>query len=157
MHPALARPSGRAVGSTDIPQLTLRFGPDGSRSGSILAPYKAISAIWNATQRMKVGRALIWEHRGAYVSASLGPVRIAGGAATNTAEKDKNGNSVLKPKCGIHALRHFLAAWLISDRARGRMESSNLRMCAAPPPLGGLACRLRGGVEVAVEIRVADI
>ncbi len=30
-------------------------------------------------------------------------------------EKDENGNPVMKPKYGLHALRHFFASWVIEQ------------------------------------------
>jgi len=38
-----------------------------------------------------------------------------GMVAPDPEEKDKNGNPVMKPKYGLHALRHFFASWVIEQ------------------------------------------
>lgn len=64
------------------------------------------------------------ENHGNLYARVFGPAWVAGGAAVDTGQSDQDGNPVLKPKYGIHALRHFFAAWLINEKARGGLEVS---------------------------------
>jgi integrase len=64
------------------------------------------------------------ENHGNLYARIFGPAWIAGGAAVYTGEKDSDGIPILKPKYGIHALRHFFAAWLINEKSRGGLEVS---------------------------------
>jgi integrase len=50
------------------------------------------------------------ENRGFY------PLQLAAGITKPDPEKrDKDGNPVMKPKYGLHALRHFFASWAIEQ------------------------------------------
>lgn len=64
------------------------------------------------------------ENHGNLYARVFGPAWVAGGASIDTGETDKKGKPVLKPKYGIHALRHFFASWLINEKARGGLEIS---------------------------------
>ena len=43
-------------------------------------------------------------------------------AAVDTRRKDKKSNAILRPKYGMHALRHFYASWLINRKQDGGLE-----------------------------------
>lgn len=64
------------------------------------------------------------ENHGNLYARVFGPAWIAAGAALPTGRTDENGEPIMRPKYGIHALRHFFASWLINEKARGGLEVS---------------------------------
>lgn len=53
----------------------------------------------------------------------LWPTLVAAGVSLPTAEVDKNGNVIHKPKySGFHALRHWFASWCINRKSDGGLE-----------------------------------
>ena len=62
------------------------------------------------------------ESLGNIVNRGFGPMQIAAGVANDTGTKDDDGNRILKPKYGMHALRHFYASWQINCKSAGGLE-----------------------------------
>jgi integrase len=62
------------------------------------------------------------------------PIQLAAGIAEPVpGEKDDDGNPVMKPKYGLHALRHFFASWLIEQgfspkKVQALMGHSSIQM-----------------------------
>ena len=59
--------------------------------------------------------------------------RSTGIVAPDPVEKDKDGNPVMKPKYGLHALRHFFASWVIErnfspKRVQALLGHSSIQM-----------------------------
>lgn len=52
----------------------------------------------------------------------LGDTQLRAGVAVPTDAKDEDGNPVLAPKYGMHALRHWFASWCINRRQDGGLE-----------------------------------
>ena len=52
----------------------------------------------------------------------FGPAQVAAGIAIDTGEVDKKGKPILRPKYGMHALRHFYASWMINRKRDGGLE-----------------------------------
>ncbi|GAB4240834.1 MAG: site-specific integrase [Methyloligellaceae bacterium] len=67
------------------------------------------------------------ENHGNLYARVFGPAWIAGGAAIDTGKKDDDGKPILRPKYGIHSLRHFFASWLINDPQHGGLGVSPKR------------------------------